>query len=98
VVEKLLRLTLRTGDDGPDRLRAAGLGISTLGDKTTVMTARFGSQAAKYGLAAGDEITAVLVPTERMSRYWFTIPALLLLAGIILLQIRRRQVFKPAMA
>jgi TRAP transporter 4TM/12TM fusion protein len=97
-VEKLVRLTLRTGDNGPDRLRATGLGISTLGDKTTVMTSRFGSQAAKYGLAAGDEITAVLVPTERMSRYWFTIPALLLLAGIILLQIRRRQVFKPAMA
>jgi hypothetical protein len=51
---------------------------------------RFGSEAAKYGLAAGDEITSMLVPTDRPSRYWFAIPAALLLAGIITLQRRRR--------
>ena len=33
---------------------------------------------------------SVLVPAERISRYWFAIPALLLLLGIILLQKRRR--------
>ena len=31
----------------------------------------FGSEAAKYGLAPGDEVIAVLVPAERPSRFWF---------------------------
>ena len=51
---------------------------------------RFGSEAAKYGLPPGDEITAVLMPADRPSRYWFALPGLALLAGLILLQLRRR--------
>jgi TRAP transporter 4TM/12TM fusion protein len=89
-VEKLVRLTLGSGAGGVDRLRTTGLAIATLGSTTTVQTSRFGSQAAKYGLAAGDEITAVLVPADRANRYWLAIPGLLLLAGIVLLQLRRR--------
>lgn len=96
-VEKLVRLTMRSGKTGIERLRAAGLTLSTLGDKTTVLTSRFGSQAAKYGLGAGDEVTAVLVPAHRPNRYWLTIPALLILAGIVILQ-RRRRAPKLAMA
>jgi hypothetical protein len=71
--------------------------LSTLGDKVTVSLVSFGSEAAKYGLAPGDEITAVLVPAHRPSRYWFAIPALLLLGAVILLQ-RRRHQFKLAVA
>jgi MYXO-CTERM domain-containing protein len=56
-----------------------------------VRTVRFGSEAAKYGLAAGDKITSVLVPADRPSRYWFMIPALALLAIVVLLQLRRRR-------
>ncbi|MGB0087213.1 MAG: DUF3394 domain-containing protein, partial [Rhodomicrobiaceae bacterium] len=67
-----------------------GVTIGTLGDKVTVRAVRFGSEAAKYGLAAGDEITAVLVPADRPARYWFAVPALLLLGGIVALQRRRR--------
>jgi Domain of unknown function (DUF3394)/Tripartite ATP-independent periplasmic transporter, DctM component len=89
-VEKVVRLTLRTPGTGAERLRATGLGITSLGDTTTVMTSRFGSQAAKYGLGAGDEITSVLVPADRPNRYWLAIPGLLLLAGIVSLQRRRR--------
>jgi hypothetical protein len=55
-----------------------------------VQTVRFGSEAAKYGLAPGDTITAVLVKADRPSRYWMAIPAFLLLAVIVLLQLRRR--------
>jgi TRAP transporter 4TM/12TM fusion protein len=90
-VEKLVRLTMRAGNSGAERLQGAGLGISTLGGRVMVQTVKFASETAKYGLAAGDEITAVLVPAERASRYWFAIPALLLLAGIMLLQLRRRR-------
>jgi hypothetical protein len=86
-----VRLTMRAGNSGAERLQGAGLGISTLGGRVMVQTVKFASETAKYGLAAGDEITAVLVPAERASRYWFAIPALLLLAGIMLLQLRRRR-------
>lgn len=96
-VEKLVRLTLRTEGSGAERLQKAGLSLSTLGDKVMIKLISFGSEAAKYGLAPGDEITAALVPAQRPSRYWFAIPALLLLGGIILLQ-RRRHRFKLAVA
>ena len=84
-----------------DRHRATAaardLALTELGGKVTVRLVCFGSEAAKYGLAPGDEIIAVLVPAQRPSRYWFAIPALLLLLGVILLQ-RRRVAFKLAMA
>jgi TRAP transporter 4TM/12TM fusion protein len=88
-VEKLVRLTMRSGTTGAERLQRAGLRLSTLGQDVRVQQVRFGSEAAKYGLAAGDQIIAVLVPAHRPSRYWFAVPAVALLAGIILLQRRR---------
>ncbi|WIM12087.1 TRAP transporter permease [Enhydrobacter sp.] len=88
-VEKTVRLTMKAGKDGADRLRSAGLGLAQ-GGEPMVQTVRFGSEAAKYGLAAGDTITAVLVKADRPSRYWASIPAFLLLAVIVLLQLRRR--------
>jgi Domain of unknown function (DUF3394) len=88
-VDKLLRLTMRSGETGAERLRAAGLTLNIAGGTLTVQTVRFGSEAAKYGVAPGDEITAVLVPSDRPNRYWFAVPALLLLAVIIVLQRRR---------
>ena len=89
-VEKLVRLTMRPGKTGTERMLGAGLTLQTVGDKVTVRLVNFGSEAGKYGLAPGDEIISVLVPAERISRYWFAIPALMLLLGIILLQKRRR--------
>jgi hypothetical protein len=98
-VEKLVRLTMRAEGDGRQRLQGAGLAVSSLGGDTSVQTVRFGSEASKYGLAGGDRITSVLVPAERPSRYWFMIPAVLLLAIVVLLQLRRRRSQpKPAMA
>jgi TRAP transporter 4TM/12TM fusion protein len=97
-VEKLVRLTIRSGTTGMERLQATGLSVSTLGDKVMVQSVRFGSQAAKYGLAGGDEITSVLVPAHRPSRYWFAIPGLVLLAVVVMLQLRRRRKVGLAMA
>jgi TRAP transporter 4TM/12TM fusion protein len=95
-VDKLVRLTMRAGTTGTERLGAAGLVLATPGDKTTVQSVRFGSEAAKYGLSMGDEITAVLVPAHRPDRYWLAIPAILLLALIVLVQRRRSRAGRPA--
>jgi TRAP transporter 4TM/12TM fusion protein len=98
-VEKLVRLTIPAGTTGAERLNKAGIGLATTGDKPMLQTVRFGSEAAKYGLAPGDEITAVLVPADRPSRYWFALPALLVLAGIVALQRRRLRLrVAPALA
>jgi TRAP transporter 4TM/12TM fusion protein len=97
-VDKLIRLTMRTGTTGIERLRAAGLTIDQLGDRPTVQSVRFGSEAAKYGLAAGDEIRVVLVPADRPHRYWFAVPALLLLGLIIVLQRRRQELTRSAIS
>ncbi len=90
-VEKLVRLALRDGRTGTERLRESGLVLDMTGDKPAVQSVRFGSEAAKYGLSAGDEITAVLVPAERVDRYWLAVPALFLLGLIVILQRRRKQ-------
>ena len=90
-VQKVVRLTMRRGTSGRERLNATGLSLTTFGGKLAVQTVRFGSEAAKYGLVPGDEVTAVLVPADRPSRYWFAVPALLLLALIVALQRRRRR-------
>jgi TRAP-type uncharacterized transport system fused permease subunit len=88
-VEKLLRLTMGTGNTGAERMQKSGLSLTTLGDQVSVKLVGFGSEAAKYGLAPGDEILGVYVPAERPSRYWFTVPAFLLLGLIVMLQVRR---------
>ncbi len=61
-VEKIVRLTMRSGKTGGERLQHSGLALSVLGDKVTISLVSFGSEAAQYGLAPGDEITTVLVP------------------------------------
>ena len=90
-VEKVVRLTVRPGKTGNERLEKSGLTLTALGGKMTVQRVQFGSQAAKYGLSAGDEVTSVLVPAHRPNRYWFAIPGFLVLAGVVLLQLRRRR-------
>jgi TRAP transporter 4TM/12TM fusion protein len=97
-VEKVIRLALRSGETGAERLRNAGLVLMQSGGKVTVQSVRFGSEAAKYGLSSGDEITAVLVPTERLYRYWLAVPAFALLALVVLLQLRRGGRFTSAAA
>ncbi len=89
--ERLVRLTLGKGDDARTKLAASGLVVSQLGDQLTVQSTRLGSEARKYGVQPGDEIRAVVVPTERPSSYWFTLPALFLFGLIIFAQRRRRQ-------
>jgi TRAP transporter 4TM/12TM fusion protein len=97
-VEKLVRLTMHGAGSGRERLQRAGMGIAATGNDTMVQTVKFGSEAAKYGLAPGDRVISILIPAERANRYWFAIPVLLLLGLIVLLQLRRKRQLKPALA
>ncbi|MFC3674812.1 TRAP transporter permease [Ferrovibrio xuzhouensis] len=90
-IQKLIRIDMGKGATGAERLRNAGLNLTTLGDTTTVTNVRLGSVVAKNGIVPGDTILAVTVPADRPSRYWFTLPAFALLAAIVLLQRRRRK-------
>ncbi len=93
--ERLVRLTLGKGEAAREKLAGAGLLLAQLGDGFTVQSTRLGSEARKYGVQPGDEIRAVVVPADRPSAYWFTIPALVLLAVIVQLQRRRKRPVGP---
>ncbi|MEZ0168756.1 TRAP transporter permease [Microvirga sp. TS319] len=89
-VEKLVRLSLRSEGTPEQRLGETGLILAKQGDDMIVRSAKLGSEAAKYGLQPGDTVKSVLVPTDRPSSYWVTLPALALLGLIVGLQRRRR--------
>ncbi len=95
-VEKFVRIDLGKGATGTERLRAAGLGISVLGGKVMATNVRLGSQAAKFGLQPGDEIVATAVPADRPSPQWFMLPALFVLALVVLGQRGRKRKRKYA--
>ena len=57
---------------------------------------RFGSQAEKLGLEAGYKVAGVELPVERPDKEWMFIPALVLLALIIVLQRARLRAQRPA--
>jgi len=69
-----------------ERLKAAGMSLMTLGDEVSIGPVAFGSVAEKLGLEAGFKVTGVELPVERPAKEWMFVPALLLLALIIVLQ------------
>jgi len=79
---------LPLGDPGPatQRLRKIGLTLLTLGDEVSVGGVAFGSQAEKLGLEQGFKITGIEVTADRPDKEWMFIPALALLALIVLVQ------------
>jgi len=89
-VEKLVRLSLRSEGTPEQRLGETGLILAKQGDDVIVRSAKLGSEAAQYGLQPGDTVQSVLIPTDRPSPYWATLPALALLGLIVGLQRRRR--------
>ena len=62
----------------------------------TIASVRPGSEAARLKLRPGDKVELVSVPNERPSPYLFAIPALVLLAGLIWIQRRRREAPRAA--
>ncbi len=90
-VDKVVRLTMRSGKTANERLAAAGVTLRPEGDKLTIQSVKFGSEAAKYGLGAGDDVTAVLTPADRPSRYWLAMPAFLVLGLVVYFQRKRKR-------
>jgi hypothetical protein len=73
---------VRLGEPAPaeQRLREVGLGVMFLGDQVQITDVTFGSQAERYGVDFGMNITEVLVPdADRLPKEVMFIPALVLL-------------------
>ena len=82
---------LPLGDAGParERLRKTGLTMMTLGDEVQVAAVQFGSQAEKLGLEQGFKVVSIEMPADRPSKEWMFVPALALLALVVVSQRRR---------
>ena len=74
---------------GEERLAAAGLAFRQDGDKMIIDDAAFDSPAQKAGLDWDQEVLRVLRPASVPSKYWMFIPALALLALVVMMQRRR---------
>jgi len=90
-VNKGVLLPLGAKGPGRERLQKAGLTVMSLGKEVSVGPVRFGSQAEKLGLEAGFRISAIELEAERPAKEWMFLPALALLALVILLQRVRRE-------
>ncbi|MGO4908298.1 TRAP transporter permease [Pseudorhodobacter sp. W20_MBD10_FR17] len=71
---------------GEERLAAAGLAFRTDGDKMLIDDVAYDSPAQTAGLDWDQEVLRVLRPVPVPSKYWMFIPALLLLAMVVMLQ------------
>jgi hypothetical protein len=82
---------LPMGDEatGEERLAAAGLVLADRDGKMFIDDAAFGSPAKDAGLDWDQEVLQVLRPVDQPSKYFMYIPALAVLALIVLLQRRR---------
>ncbi len=90
IATRHVSLALGEGDTGVDRLRGAGLELRQEDGKAVVDNIVFGSSAEKAGLDFDWQIVSVLTKADNPPRELMYIPALLLYAGIYLLQRRRR--------
>jgi TRAP transporter 4TM/12TM fusion protein len=88
---KTVRIKLGAGDDARARLAGTGIVIASP-SQPTMTSVRPGSEAARLKLRPGDKIESVSVPNERPSPFWFAIPALIVFAGLAMIQRRRREV------
>lgn len=96
VAVNLPKLKDTTGKDeiqiGRERLAAAGLTFTTLGDITQVAAVRFGSQARRASWEQGWDVKDVLIPNpDRPTETLIFIPSLLLIGGVWWLQGRRQR-------
>lgn len=89
-VTKAVRLKLGTEGDARARLAKSGITLASPADPV-IASVRPGSEAARLKLRPGDRVTSVSVPNERPSPFLFSIPALILLAGLAFMQRRRRE-------
>ncbi|THF92128.1 MAG: DUF3394 domain-containing protein, partial [Sulfitobacter sp. SK025] len=90
-IEFVSLLPIGGGATGEERLEAAGLAMRTEGDRMFIDDVAYGSPAQAAGLDWDQKILRVLKPVPTPSKYWMFIPALLLLALVVMLQRGRNQ-------
>jgi TRAP transporter 4TM/12TM fusion protein len=79
------------GETGADRLLAAGIETIETDGKVMIDNVAFDSPAQAAGLDWDQEIVAVLAPTAQPTKYLMYLPALALLALVVLMQRRRTE-------
>jgi hypothetical protein len=87
--EKLVALPIDTKGTARDRIESSGILLKEGDAPLMVDMVTFDSPAQKLGIDFDYEITKVYVSADRMPKEMFYIPALILLAGVYLLQRRR---------
>ena len=97
-IEFVALLPLEGEGTGEERLEQAGVTLRTEGDKVIIDDVAFDSAGQTAGLDWDQEVLRVLRPQAQPSKYWLFIPALLALAGIVLLQGRRAENGRPVAA
>jgi TRAP-type uncharacterized transport system fused permease subunit len=97
-VVKAVRLKLGAQTSVQERLAGAGIGVSGLTVQPVISSVRPGSEAARLKLKPGDRVESVSVAnTARPSAFLFAIPAIVVLAGLALLQRRRGRGGQPVL-
>jgi len=92
MVAKTVVLPLGPAGDGVERLMEhAGIEVREEDGKVLIDNITFGSPAEQAKLDFDWQIEAVEVPAARLPKQLFFVPALVLLAGVYLLQRRRRR-------
>ncbi len=84
-------LPVGEGESGSERLLASGLEIVVSGDDVVIDNVTFDSAAQKAGFDWDQHVQSVRVPASQPSKYWMFLPALLLLALVVILQRRRAE-------
>jgi len=97
-VDKVVMLPMGAKASGEDRLLEAGLELRFEDGKAYVDNVVFGSPAERQRIDFDFEVASVQIDADRPPRQLFYIPALALLAFIIVLQRRRREQPQPVTA
>jgi TRAP transporter 4TM/12TM fusion protein len=85
-IEFVAVLTIEEGATGEERLENAGLMFREEGDTLIIDDVSFGSAAETAGLDWDQEVLRVLRPVGQPTKYLMFLPALLLLALVVMLQ------------
>jgi hypothetical protein len=88
-IEFVAVLPIADGGSAEEKLNNSGLKIADVDGKVMVEDVTFDSLAQAAGLDWDQEIVDVLQPASQPSKYWIYLPALILLALIVLIQRRR---------
>ncbi len=97
-IEFVALVPIGDGASGEEKLDSAGIILRSDGDKTIIDDVAFDSEAQKAGLDWDQEVLKVLRPVSVPSKYWMFLPALLVLALIVLAQRNRSGAAPKAMA